>query len=145
MERIRKFIKNKSEKMEGKQTKGNTNSYLIELYKERPIAFNPRMAKISGSITAGLFLCQLLYWHEKGRDKEWVYKTIEEFKKETYLSRSEQDRAIKKWKGLKVLEVKVKGLPQKRHFCINTTTLKRLLEKSLDDDNLPKGESNLQD
>lgn len=126
------------------QRKKNTNSSLIERYKEKPVAFNPGLARISDSATAGLFLSQLLYWHQKGRDKEWVYKTIKEFQEETCLCRSEQDRAIKKWKRLGVLEVKRKGIPQRRFFRIDTEKLNGLLsaypvEGSLQDktDSLP--------
>jgi hypothetical protein len=84
-------------------------------------------------------MSQLLYWWQKGSKKDWVYKTIDEAKEETCLTRSEQDTAIRIWKKLGVLEVKLMGVPCKRHFRINkekffslikTTSGKDLLSKS---------------
>jgi len=92
---------------------------IYEILGTRPIAFNPILAKITGSIPAGLLLSQLLYWYRKGKDKEWFYKTHVEITKETSLSRGEIDYAVKKLKQLKIIEVKVKGLPAKRYFKIN--------------------------
>ena len=108
----------------------NRNSLLLRAFGEKPIAFNPLLARISGKATSGLFLSQLLYWHGKGANKEWVYKTIEEFRRETYLSRSEQDRAIAFWKQIDVIEVQLRGLPRKRYFRIDEERLLQLLEEA---------------
>lgn len=110
------------------RSRKNYNSTLIEILGAKPIAFNPMLAKLGKSATAGLFLSQFLFWKGKGRDKEWVYKTIKEFEEETSLTRSEQDRAIRKWKELGVLEVEKRGIPQKRHFRIDYEKLLVLLD-----------------
>lgn len=112
----------------GKKT--NYNSYLIELLGEKPVAFNRALARIANGATAGLFMSQLLYWFDKGKYEGWVYKTIEDFKDETCLTRSEQDRAIEKWKRLGVLEVRLKGIPRRRFFHINFEALVSLLTSS---------------
>jgi hypothetical protein len=40
----------------------------------RPVAFYPSLRRITGSTTATLFLCQLIYWKGKEADKEgWIY------------------------------------------------------------------------
>lgn len=109
--------------------KSNVNSILIKQLKAKPVAFNPELARVSGSAIAGLFMSQLLYWWGKGRSKDCVYKTIKEFEYETCLTRSEQNRAIIIWKNLGVLEVKNKGIPQKRHFYINQGKIIDLLRK----------------
>lgn len=110
-------------------TRSNVNSILIKSLGTRPIAFNPDLAKIAGSASAGLFMSQLLYWWDKGCKKDCIYKTIKEFQKETYLTRSEQTTAIKKWKNLGILEVKAKGIPPKRHFYLDNDKLIKMLSK----------------
>lgn len=101
---------------------------MIEHISERPIAFNPALARIAKSAGAGLFLSQLLYWWGKGRKPDWIYKTIAEIQEETSLTRSEQDRAIRRWKELGVLVVEKRGIPQKRHFKIIIIRLLACLE-----------------
>ena len=108
--------------------KRNTNSIIIGILGARPIALNPEVGRIAGSSTAGLLMSQLLYWWDKGRNRDCIYKTIEEFKEETCLTRSEQNTAIKKWKALGVLEVKNRGIPQKRHFYLDVDRLVTLLK-----------------
>lgn len=114
--------------LEEKQRKKNTNSLFVDRYNEKPVLFNPGLGRISGSSIAGLFMSQILYWQERGWNKEWIYKTIKEIEQETCLSRSEQDRAIKKWKGLGILEVENRGIPQRRHFRVNIEKLEQLLK-----------------
>ena len=106
----------------------NYNSTLIEILGAKPIAFNPLFAKLADSANAGLFLSQLLYWWEKGSSKGYIYKTIADFHEETWLTRSEQDRAIRRWKELKVIAVVNKGIPRRRHFSIDVEQLLILLE-----------------
>ena len=110
-----------------KTNKTNYNKKLLEILGVRPVAFNPLLAKATGSVKAGLLLAQLLYWWQKGRDKDWIYKTIKEIKEETALSRNEQDGAIKRLKQLKVIEVKLKGVPAKRHFKLNLLKISNLV------------------
>jgi len=107
------------------------NKVILEVLGTKPIAFNPVLAKLAKSTTAGLFMSQLLYWWDKGKEEGWIFKTIEEINRETYLNRSEQDRAIKAWKSLGILEVKLIGLPAKRHFKINIETLIARLSKQV--------------
>jgi hypothetical protein len=41
----------------------------------RPVAYYPRLRELTGSISATLLLCQLIYWHGKQRDPSgWIYK-----------------------------------------------------------------------
>lgn len=99
----------------------------FEIIGEKPIAFNPAFARLTGSINAGLLLSQLLYWSDKGKDPEWFYKTIAEIQGETALTRSEQDTAIRKLKALGLIEVKVMGVPAKRHFRLSLSVLYKLV------------------
>lgn len=48
----------------------------IKLNLERPIAFYPQLSRVLGGIDEAIFVQQLYYWSDKGRDKEgWIYKT----------------------------------------------------------------------
>lgn len=103
--------------------KPNKQATLYQMFAEKPIAYNPALSRILGSINAGLLMAQLLYWQDKGSNSDWIYKTIENIKKETGLSRSNQETAIKKCVEKGLLEVKLAGVPAKRHFKINFISL----------------------
>ncbi len=106
----------------------NYNSLIIEILGAKPIAFNPILGRLAKSATAGLFLSQLLYWDNKGSDPDWTYKTIREIYQESCLTRSQQEKAIKIWKKLDVLEVELRGIPRKRYFHINKNKLVAILK-----------------
>lgn len=112
--------------------KENWNSMLLKLFQQRPIAFNPMLGQLTNSLAAGVLMSQLLFWWGKGEKKDWIYKTVEEIRAETGLSKREQLTAIKKWKNIGVLETKRSGLPAKRHFKIDTDKLISLLKKLKD-------------
>ncbi len=106
------------------------NKKMLELMSAKPIAFNPVLAEISNSVTAGLFMSQLLYWWDKGKYQDWIYKTIEDMYVETRLTRSEQDTAIAKWTKLEILEKRVMQIPAKRFFRIDTDRLIMLYQSA---------------
>lgn len=72
-------------------------------------------------------MAQLLYWWQKGSDKDWIYKTIKDIEEETALSRSEQDSAIKRLKQLGLIEVKLKKVPARRHFHLSLLKISNLV------------------
>ena len=111
--------------------KESANSIIIRLLGVRPVAFNPVLAHICKSANGGLLLSQLLYWHEKGTEPDWTYKTMADFERETCLTRKEQDTAIKLWKKLGVLETKVAGLPAKRYFKIHEKRLAEIINNHI--------------
>lgn len=108
--------------------KTNNNSQIIKILGIKPILYNPLLAEISGSVTAGVFLSQLLYWSNKGK-YDWFYKTIDEIYQETRLTRNEQDSAIRIWKSIKILKTQVLGYPPKRHFLIDMPLLAELINE----------------
>ena len=112
-------------------SKGSYQKIIANILGTKPIAYNPDLARLLGSAKAGILISQLLYWWEKGKNKNWIYKTIKEMEKETALSRSEQDTAIRKCKEIGILEVKVKSIPATRHFKINIDKLTELLKSRL--------------
>lgn len=95
----------------------------------RPVAFNPGLARLVGSVNAGLFLSQLIYWEGKQHDQHrWIYKSADEFEEETALSRNEQATARKRLKELFILEEKLSGVPPILHFRVNYNRLSELWE-----------------
>lgn len=112
-----------------KRISKNYNSLLLEHLAERPIVHNVALVRLSGSTIAGLFLSQLLYWWGKG-ESSWIWKTIPEFQEETGMNRSEQDRAIRRWKELGILQLVNRGIPRRRYFYINTKLLEEKLKEA---------------
>jgi hypothetical protein len=105
-------------------------STLIKLL-DRPIAYQPafaqlRAGKVKSGPAAAVLLSQLVYWHNR-MDGEWMYKTREDIKKETGLSRDEQETARKRLVALGVLQEDLRGVPATVHYKINTERLEALL------------------
>lgn len=105
-------------------------SPLIQLL-DRPIAYQPafaqlRAGKVKSGPAAAVLLSQLVYWHNR-MDGEWMYKTREDIKKETGLSRDEQETARKRLVALGVLHEELRGVPATVHYKINTDRLESLL------------------
>jgi hypothetical protein len=85
----------------------------------RPVSFYPGLRKITGSTTATLFLCQLIYWNGKQSDPDgWIYKTSDEIEEETGLSYEEQVTARKQLVKLGFIEEQYKRLDHKMLFRI---------------------------
>lgn len=105
-----------------------------DLFTSRPILYMPGLAILFG-VNEAILISQLLYWRGKGhrRDNSF-YKTHDELYLETGLSRDKQDRAIKVFKELGVLETKNKGVPQKRHFYIDVDKLVLVIIELLETD-----------
>lgn len=62
----------------------------------RPVAYHPGIKRITGSTTATILLCQLIYWTGKQADPDgWIYKTSAELEEETGLTYLEQTTARK--------------------------------------------------
>ena len=101
---------------------------IYSLFGKGTIAYQPDIAKKLKSVKGAVFLAQLLFWHDKGWKKGWVYKTVREFYEETGLKRKEQETAIKLLKKHKILTVKVEGIPPIRHFQIDLEAVRKLSE-----------------
>lgn len=87
---------------------------------DKPIAFHRCYAAIAGSATAGLMLAQAIYWTPREpRGDGWFYKTRDEWHKETFLTRSEQETARKRLKARGLMSEKLRGLPAQLWFKVN--------------------------
>ena len=103
---------------------------LIEAMNDQPIAFNKHYVFIGCGINGALMLSQLVYWTSRTRNKDgWIYKTHEEWTRETGLTRREQDTARKTLKSLGFLIEKKVGVPCKLHFRVERENLYEALIK----------------
>jgi len=96
----------------------------------RPVAYYPMLAELTGSVGAALFLCQMLYWHDKGEDPEgWIYKTREEMTGETGLSRYEQESSRRTLRKLGFLEERYAGCPRKLYYRLDIDRINEVFEE----------------
>lgn len=114
-----------------------TDSDIAEEFRimfERPIAYHSYFADLFG-VCAAVFLSQALYWSKikKGEDG-WFYKTREDWKYETGLTRDEQETSRKKLVKFGVLEEKLGGNPARMYYRTNLQPLANLFRKSLERD-----------
>jgi len=83
----------------------------------RPVAYYPGLRSITGSATATILLCQLLYWVGKETNTDgWIYKSSAELEDETGLSYREQKTARTKLIKAGLLEEQHKRLEHKIYF-----------------------------
>jgi hypothetical protein len=96
---------------------------------DRPVAYHRIFAQITGSVTAGVFLSQSLYWSRRTSDPAgFFYKSREEWTDETYLSRSEQETARATLRRLGILIEERRGMPRRIFYRIDPARLLQLAE-----------------
>jgi hypothetical protein len=96
---------------------------------DRPVAYHRIFAQITGSVTAGVFLSQSLYWSRRTSDPSgFFYKSREEWTDETYLSRSEQETARATLRRLGILIEEHRGMPRRIFYRIDPSRLLQLAE-----------------
>jgi len=101
---------------------------LFDALNEKPIAYHRAYANITGSITAGLLLSQLVYWAKAMNYKEF-YKTDKDFREELGMGEYEFKGAKKKLIQLKLVKIKVKGIPAKTYYEVDLDKLITLLTR----------------
>lgn len=82
----------------------------------KPVAYFPKLGAYLDSVTAGIFLCQMIYWHDKTTSDLGAYKTSDEIREETGLTYREQATARKKLTSLGLIEETNKRLEHKIYF-----------------------------
>ena len=92
---------------------------------DRPIAFHRCLAEIAGSADGGLFLSQLLYWHNRV-EKEY-YKTIDDIYQETMIKEDRQRSIRKQLKRKGIITERFAGIPPKLYFTVHTEIIAKLL------------------
>jgi len=99
------------------------------------VAFYPRLADLTGSVTAALLLGQCLYWtrsvtRQQPQRNGWFWKTAAEWQRETGLSRREQDSARRRLRALGLLEEHRRGMPARRWFRLDLVGLRQQLDRA---------------
>ena len=114
---------------------GDSRAAVDQLLETGPIAYYRAFAAVAGGVTAGVFLSQLYYWHDRGRDPAgWIYKTQAEWEAETGLTRREQETARRKLRERGLVEEKLAGLPARLHYRLNVGRLAALLAERRGED-----------
>lgn len=113
---------------EAKMSKSDQAAF-AKYFSQKGILYQPGFALVFDSVNAGILLGQLLYWHGKGYKKPWTYKTAKELERETGLSRTKQDNAIKILVSFGILSVQLRGVPATRHFKLDLKQLHKVLSR----------------
>jgi len=91
---------------------------LLLTFNQKPIAYHKAYTQITGKLTAGVMLSQLMYWWSSVNGREF-YKTDDELREETGLSKEEIKSAKKTLVSKGFITYKLKGIPAKTHYIIN--------------------------
>ena len=98
----------------------------------RPVAYHKLLAIAGGSVGAGVFLSQLIYWTDKTKDPDgWIYKTLDEWWAETALGRYEIKTIRNTLVERTLIEEKLCGVPARLYYKIDWLTLQTALAKAL--------------
>jgi hypothetical protein len=98
----------------------------------RPVSYHKLLAIAGGSVSAGVFLSQLVYWTDKGRDPDgWIYKTLDDWWAETALGRYELKTVRNALTARDLIEEKLSGVPARLHYKINWEAMKPALAKAI--------------
>jgi len=109
---------------------------ITEVFEERTIAYNPGLTRFLGGLNESIILMQLIYWHKKTNRKDgYMYKTVAELEVETAISANKQRRAFKSLEARGYIQVKLKGIPAKRHIKLDLLKLRNDLEDYTEDTN----------
>lgn len=109
-----------------------TNANLESILGAKTISFNATFAKMTGSVTAAVFLSQALFWQVKAKFKtgemefegeSYFSKTGAEWFEETGLSAEQQKTARKPLVAAGILKERRAGLPAKMYFRVDIEAL----------------------
>ena len=83
------------------------------------VAYYPNLTKKLGNVNASILLSQFIYWHDKTEHPLGVYKTQDEIKAETGLSRKEQETGRKVLRELGLITETYKRTEHKLYFLFH--------------------------
>src|SRR3990167_6997907 len=92
----------------------------------RPIAYYPKLTRVTGGVKATVFLCQLFYWRDKSSNDGWIYKTADEWQDETGLTYDEQRGARRALVSAKIIEERYQRLEHRVFYRVKADELNRL-------------------
>ncbi len=103
---------------------------LVDVFQDtvdRPIAFHPVFAKLTGSVAVGLLLSQAVYWTKRATSGGWFFKTIKQWEEETTLSRHEQETARKALRRFSFWHEERRGVPARMYYRVDMAVLYNVL------------------
>ncbi len=107
----------------------NKKDVINTILEGRTIPFNSQLVDIVGNINNALFLQQCVYWGERSKSTAgWYYKTKPDMKKETGLSRFQQDTAVKTLVELGIIKTENSGMPRVRYIKVIFPVLTEILK-----------------
>ena len=83
------------------------------------VAYYPNLTKKLGNVNASILLSQFIYWHDKTEHPLGVYKTQDDIKAETGLSRKEQETGRKVLRELGLITETYKRTEHKLYFLFH--------------------------
>ena len=94
----------------------------------RPVGVYPSLAHLFNSINAAVFLAQLIYWTPRASEDAdgWVYKSADEWTRETSLSYKEQRKVRQRLIRRRVMEERHDRLAHRLYFRVNAKILNDL-------------------
>lgn len=95
---------------------------VLKMFSQKPVAYYPIYAQLTGSVSAGIVLSQLLYWWYAVKERDF-YKTDEEFSSELSMGIYEFRTAKELLKKKKLVKTKIKGIPAKTYYIIDIEAL----------------------
>lgn len=113
---------------------------LFTAMSEKPIAYHRIYSEITGSLTAGVLLSQLVYWDGVMKGKEF-YKTDKDFTQELAMGSKELKNAKKRISELKLVSIKRKGVPAKTYYKVDIDNIINVITNYAEQEQLvmPKG------
>ena len=88
------------------------------------VLYYPSLGRMLGSTTAGLMLCQLIYWSRRTKDEDgWIWKTQDNFNEELSLSRREQETARRVLRKSGLVDEQKRGVPARLFYRVNFDVL----------------------
>ena len=103
----------------------NVKQLLVALH-QRPIAYYPVYAKLTGSVTSGVLLSQILYlWSANAGEK--FPKKDQQLREQTALSDEDMRRAKKALSTCGFLSISVGGLPATTYYDVDPDALSQAI------------------
>ena len=103
------------------------NALQAALIRSRPISVHRNILNMVGSASAGILLSQLIYWTRHGTEvvqrDGWVFKTAEQWHRETGMTWKVQRRARQRLRRLGLVEERRVALPCRLEFRLNLNVL----------------------
>ena len=109
--------------------------YAMNLLTQRYIWYYPTLNQLTGGHKSGLMLGLLLHWSRhyatQGKDDRdgWMWKTGQEWRTETGLTRHEQDSARAQLVGMQLVEERKRGMPARMFYRVRMDELGKQLAK----------------